>query len=342
MPETRHVSRAQGSGRGLLVPAGRPRASRVRDAAVPTSGIWSCIVSTTTFAALLQSFFTDRLLRQMRASPNTVAGYRDAFRLLLRYAADRKERQPSELAIDDLDPAMVTDFLEFLESQRGNATKTRNNRLAAIRSFFRHVAMNEPAYALHCQRILAIPQKRHQKKTIEFLDREQIEALVAAPDTSTWIGRRDKDDPPRAGADRPSCLGADIPAQQQHSPWCKHPPELRWQGTQAPLHSSAARHGRGRGRIDRGATLCPRHTALSELPRRPARRDAAERLVAKHARAAAITCPSIADKNITPHVLRHSTAMALREQGVDLSVIALWLGHESLRQPRSTSTPTFD
>lgn len=116
-------------------------------------------MSASTFAALLQGFFTERLLRQMRASPHTVAGYRDAFRLLIRYASDRMKKAPSELTLEDLDPSLVIDFLDHLEVVRGNTARTRNNRLAAIRSFFRYVAMNEPAHALRCQRMLAIPQK---------------------------------------------------------------------------------------------------------------------------------------------------------------------------------------
>jgi site-specific recombinase XerD len=287
-------------------------------------------MSAATFAALLQGFFADRLLRQMRASPNTVAGYRDAFRLLVRYAADRLGKEPSNLAIDDLDPALVIDFLDFLESERGNQAKTRNNRLAAIRSFFRHVAMNEPAYVLHCQRILAIPQKRHQKTAIEFLDRDEIEALVAAVNPSSWIGRRDR-----------TILLVLVQTGLRVS-------ELTSLRTEdVVLGASAHVRCEGKGRKRRSTPL--RRDARAAVaawideqrpspgePLFPSSRgsrlstDAAQRLVAKHARIAAITCPSIAEKKVTPHVLRHSAAMALREKGVDLSVIALWLGHESL------------
>ena len=149
-------------------------------------------MSASTFATLLQSFFTDRLLRQIRASPNTVASYRDAFRLLLRYAAERLKKAPSDLSLEDIDAPLVIDFLDWLEAERKITPRTRNSRLVALRSFFRYVSMNEPAHALRCQRILAVPQKRAQKRTIEFLGREEIEALVAAPDTATWIGRRDR------------------------------------------------------------------------------------------------------------------------------------------------------
>lgn len=287
-------------------------------------------MSASTFAALLQGFFTDRLLRQLRASPNTVAGYRNAFRLLLRYAAGRLGKEPSDFAIDDLDPALVTDFLDFLESERGNKAKTRNNRLAAIRSFFRHVAMNEPAHALLCQRILAVPQKRQQRKAVEFLKREEIEALVAAPDTSTWLGRRDR-----------TILLVLVQTGLRVSELTS----LRRKSV--VLGASAHVQCEGKGRKCRSTPL--RRDAVAAVAawideQRPAPEDtlfpsarggrlsadAAQRLVAKHALAARSACPSIAEKKVTPHVLRHSTAMALREQGVDLSVIALWLGHESI------------
>lgn len=285
---------------------------------------------TASFAALLQGFFTDRLLRQMRASPNTVSGYRDAFRLLLRFAACRLSKEPSDLMVEDLDPPLVIDFLDSLEVERGNTARTRNNRLAAIRSFFRHVAMSEPACALQCQRILAIPQKRYQKRMIEFLNREEIEALVAAPDPSTWIGHRDRTillllvqtglrvSELTSLCRRDVALGAGAHVRcEGKGRKCRCTP-LR-QDTKTAVA----------GWLDEqdpaaGAPLFPssRGGRLST--------DAAGRLVTKHAFAASTSCPSMTEKNVTPHVLRHSAAMALREQGVDLSVIALWLGHESV------------
>jgi site-specific recombinase XerD len=273
---------------------------------------------------LLQSFFTDRLLRQMRASPHTVASYRDTFRLLLRHATEHRGKAPSELTLEDIDPSLVVDFLERLEAERGNTTRTRNNRLAALRSFFRHVAMNEPVHALRCQRILAIPQKRAQKKTIEFLSREEIEALVAAPDRATWRGRRDR-----------TLLLVFVQTGLRVS-------ELRSLRRDSVVLGTGAQ-GRKRRctplRRDAVAALTAwldEQRSAPKAPLFPSSRggristDAIERLVAKHATAAQSTCPSIAEKNVTPHVLRHSAAMALREQGADLSVIALWLGHESV------------
>ncbi|WP_167757112.1 tyrosine-type recombinase/integrase [Thiorhodococcus minor] len=144
------------------------------------------------FPALLQSFFTERLCRQRRASEHTIAGYRDTFRLLLRYAAERRSTTPSALRLEDLDAPFIGQFLDHLEQDRGNSARTRNARLAAIHSFFQYVALEEPAQAWLCQRVLAMPSKRHERRQIAFLHREEIEALIAAPDPSTWIGRRDR------------------------------------------------------------------------------------------------------------------------------------------------------
>lgn len=287
-------------------------------------------MSASTFATVLQTFFTDRLLRQMRASPNTVSAYRDTFRLMLRYATRQLGKAPSDLAIEDLAPPFVVDFLDFLEVERGNTARTRNNRLAAIRSFFRHVALSEPAHALQCQRILAIPQKRYQKKMIEFLHREEIEALVAAPDLTNWIGRRDR-----------TILLVFVQTGLRVSELTSLCPNSVVLGAGAHVRCE------GKGRKCRCTPL--RRDAVTAVrawldeqrpgpgdPLFPSLRggristDAVERLVAKHANAASSSCPSIAEKRVTPHVLRHSAAMALREQGVDLSVIALWLGHESI------------
>ncbi|MBV8905857.1 MAG: site-specific integrase, partial [Acidobacteriia bacterium] len=142
--------------------------------------------------SLIQLFFTDRLLKQLGVSPHTVAAYRDAFRLLLQFAAERLRRPPSELRIEDLDAPFLSKFLDHLKEVRGNCTRTRNNRLAALHAFFQYVSVSEPALALHCQRILAIPAKRHERAPVAFLTEEESAALVAAPRLDTWIGRRDR------------------------------------------------------------------------------------------------------------------------------------------------------
>lgn len=283
-----------------------------------------------TFAALVQGFFSERLLRQMRASSHTIAGYRDAFRILIQYASDRLKKTPSDLTLEDLDPSLVIDFLDYLETVRGNTTRTRNNRLAGIRSFFRYVAMTQPAYALCCQRVLAIPQKRSQKRTIEFLQRKEIEALVAAPDPTTWLGRRDR---------------TLLLLMAQTGLRVSEVTSLRVDSVVLGTGAHVRCHGKGRKsrctplrRDAAGAlrTWIDEQQAAAETPLFPSSRggrmstDAVGRLVDKHVRTASAKCSSIAEKNVTPHTLRHSAAMALRERGVDLSVIALWLGHESI------------
>jgi site-specific recombinase XerD len=146
----------------------------------------------TPLASLLQRFFTERLVAQQRASPHTIASYRDAFRLLLRFAQERLGTAPSSLALDDLDAALVSAFLDHVEQDRRNTPRTRNVRLAAIHAFCHYVAISEPAHLDRCRRILAIPVKRHERRPIAYLTRAEIDALLAAPDVATWIGRRDR------------------------------------------------------------------------------------------------------------------------------------------------------
>jgi site-specific recombinase XerD len=146
----------------------------------------------TDFPSLLQAFFTDRLMRQRQASPHTIASYRDTFRLLLAFAERHLKKAPSALTITDLDTPFFGAFLDHLEKERGNGARSRNARLAALHSFFRYVALHEPAMSALAQRVLAIPQKRYHRTQIQFLTRSEIEALMAAPDQKTWGGRRDR------------------------------------------------------------------------------------------------------------------------------------------------------
>jgi site-specific recombinase XerD len=286
---------------------------------------------TAALPALLSRFFTDRLLSQLGASPRTVACYRDAFRLLLRFAAERLGRAPSDLRVEDLDAPFLAHFLDDLEHKRGCAVRTRNVRLSAIRSFFRYVAIEEPALALHCQRVLAMPAKRHERRPVEFLVEEEIAALVATPDPATWLGRRDR-----------TLLLVAIRTGLRNS-------ELTGLRRGDVVLAGTGSHVRclGKGRKTRRTPLHPEVVPVlaSWLDERggdpgafvfPSSRgvrlsaDALQRLVAKHVAAAAALCPSLAEKRITPHVLRHTTAMELLRRGVDRSVIALWLGHESM------------
>ena len=287
-------------------------------------------MTTTTLPALIQQFFTDRLCTQMQASPNTIAGYRDTLRLLLRFASERTGRAPTKLKIEDLDADRVGEFLAHVERERRNSARTRNTRLAAIRSLFRFVAMNEPAYMLHCQRILAMPSKRYVRRTVEFLDHAEIDALLAAPDCSTWVGRRDHailmvalQTGLRASelinlrrCDIVAGTGAHIRCEGKGRKQRCTP--LR----QETLKVLEAWLREGAGTESDPLFSTNRGTRLS--------RDALEDIVRRHASSASRSCPSLAGKRVSPHVLRHSTAMELLHHGVDQSVIALWLGHESV------------
>jgi integrase/recombinase XerD len=282
------------------------------------------------FPALLQAFFTDRLRAQRQASPHTVAAYRSTFRLLLRFAAERLGRIPSRLVLGDLDPSFLGEFLDHLERQRGNCARSRNVRLAAIHAFFRYVAFTDPAHALLCQRVLAIPSKRFERGIVEFLRDKEVDALLAAPDTTTWIGRRD-----RALLLVASQTGLRV---SELTSLCRQDVVF---GTGAHVRCC------GKGRKLRCTPL--RHDVarvlnawLRDLPTEPGgpvfpssrggrmSEDAVERLVAKHVAAAQQLCPSLGGKRVTPHTLRHTAAMRLLHSGVDCSVIALWLGHESI------------
>jgi len=280
--------------------------------------------------ALLQSFFTDRLQRQRGASHHTIAGYRDCFRLLLRFAERRLGKPPSELNVEELDAAFIGEFLDHLETERGNSARTRNARLAAIHSFFRYVALTEPAYSLLCQRVLAIPSKRHESGPVEFLAPPEIEALLSAPDTSSWIGRRDR-----------TLLLVNIQTGLRVSELVA----LRCQDVTLGTGAHVRCEGKGRKsrctplREDARTALAPYLAERRGQPEDPLfpsirggalSRDAVERLVAKHTATAQRSCPSLERKKVTPHVLRHTAAMELLRHGVDRSVIALWLGHESV------------
>ncbi len=282
------------------------------------------------FPALLQAFFTDRLLRQRQASPHTIAAYRTTFRLLLRFAAARFGRPPSDLAIADLDAALLGDFLDHLERDRGNSARSRNARLAALHAFFRYVAITEPAHALHCQRVLAIPSKRFDRGLVEFLSDDEIDVLLDAPDVTTWIGRRDR--ALLLVAVQTGLRVSELTGLRRQDVVLGAGAHLRCDGKGRKLRCTPLRRDVVKI-LD--AWMRERSPAL-DTPVFPSSRggrlsgDAVERLVAKHIVAARARCPSLACKQITPHTLRHTAAMQLLRRGVDRTVIALWLGHESI------------
>jgi site-specific recombinase XerD len=284
-----------------------------------------------TLAPTIEAFFTQRLATQRDASSHTIAAYRDALRLLLIFAQDRIGKPPSQLDVADLDAWLVTAFLTWLETERGNSVTTRNARLTAIRSLFRYAALRHPEHAGLIQRVLAIPSKRHEQTMVCFLTPPEVDTLLAAPDRTSWYGRRDH-----------ALLTLAVQTGLRVSELTRL--------TCGDLHMGTGAHVRclGKGRKQRATPLTSQTVAVLKVwlreragnptePLFPSRRnkplssDAVAWLLTKHVDTAARRCPSLAGKNVTPHVLRHTAAMRLLQAGVDTSVIALWLGHESVQ-----------
>jgi site-specific recombinase XerD len=281
-------------------------------------------------APALQAFFTDRLITQRDSSPRTIAAYRDTFRLLLGFAHGQTGKPPFELDIEDLDAPLIGAFLTHLEHDRGNTARTRNARLGAIHSFYRFAALEHPEHAHTIARVMAIPTKRHERSTICYLDRSEITALLAAPDRGTWLGRRDR-----------ALLALMIQTGVRVS-------ELVGLHVR-DVHLGTGHHIRvlGKGRKNRATPLTgeiatllrqwiterggePEDPLFPTRQGRPLSRYTVGLLVGKHAETAAADCPSLHTKRVTPHVLRHTAAMRLLHAGVDITVIALWLGHETV------------
>lgn len=280
------------------------------------------------FPALLQDFFQRRLIAERGVSAHTIASYRDTFELLLRYAARRSGRTPSALRLDDLDAPMVLDFLDHLETERGNSARTRNLRLTAIRSFMRHASLRDPACLPIAQRVLAISPKRFDRPELDFLSRDEIDALLDAPDTSTWSGHRDAvlfTVLYNSGARVSEATGltnADVlldraSALQLHGKGRKQRVVPLWKNTAAKLRA-------WRAHIDPApdAPVFPNRTG------RPLSRSGVAHRLRVALDTASQRCPSLAKRHVTPHTLRHTTAMHLLQSGVDITVIALWLGHQ--------------
>lgn len=286
-------------------------------------------------APTLQAFFTIRLAQQRRASPGTVASYRDAFRLLLAYARARTGKPPSQLDLADLDVELISDFLDHLEHERHNSIRTRNARLTALHSFYRFAAYRHPEHAGLISKVLAIPAKRADTTVVSFLTEAEIDAVLAAPDLATWAGRRDR---------------AMLVVAVQTGLRLSELIGLRCRDVQLgpDPHVSCI----GKGRKHRDTPLGPSAVgALRDWMRERAghpddalfcsRRgghlspDAVQRLVTKHVHTAAEQCPSLGAKRVSPHTLRHSCAMTLLQHGVDVAVIALWLGHEKLESTQT-------
>jgi integrase/recombinase XerD len=284
----------------------------------------------TAFAPMLEAFFTRRLIGEKGVSAHTIAAYRDTFRLLLCFAQRRTGKQPCALQLDDLDAPLITAFLEHLEHDRGNSPRTRNARLAAIHSMFRYAALRHPEHAALISRVIAVPTKRFDRAIVTYLTPEEVDALLAAPDRARWIGRRDH-------ALLTLAIQTGLRVTELTSLRCQD----------AHLGTGPHVQAFGKGRKQRATPLTKQTVAvlrewLKERAGRPDQplfptsrgralsRDAIALLVTKHTTVASRSCPTLENKKLSPHVLRHTAAMNLLHAGVDSTVIALWLGHESV------------
>lgn len=282
------------------------------------------------FAVLLEAFFTQRLMHQRQASAHTIASYRDTFRMLLQFAQKRLHKAPSALALEDIDAPLVAAFLDDLEAVRGVTARTRNLRLTAIHSFFRYASYEAPTHAAQIARVLAVPAKKFDRALVAFLSRAEVDALLAAPDKRAWSGRRDH---------------ALVLLAVQTGLRLSELIGLR----RDDVHLGTGAHVRvvGKGRKERCTPLSKAtRTVLAAWLREPTRAPSqpvfpnarggslsshgVHYLLAKHVAVAGAQCSSLARKRVSPHVLRHTTAMDLLQEGVEQSVIALWLGHESI------------
>lgn len=285
---------------------------------------------TISFASVLTRFFTQRLIHQRHVSPHTLESYRDTFRLLLKFAKTQIGKEPSQLVWDEIDAPLVSAFLDDLQQRRGVKVRSRNLRLTAIRSLFRYAAFELPTHSEQIQRILAIPCKRDTREQINYLTRPEQNALLAAPDKATWSGRRDY-----------AWLLLAVQTGLRVS-------ELTGLTRQdVDLSTGAYVHVLGKGRKERCIPLTKQtaavlHEWLKEstrgtgqvvFPNRCGDRlssDGIQYLLAKHVAVARNACTSLCNKHVSPHVLRHATAMNMLQAGIDTTVIALWLGHESV------------
>lgn len=288
------------------------------------------MIHAASFPSLLESFFTKRLIAQRRASPHTIVSYRDTFHVLLQFTHRQLGKAASQITLEDLNAPLIEAFLDDLEGSRHNGVRSRNLRMTVIRSFFRYAAIEAPQHSGLIQRVLAIPNKRQERRLVGFLTRPEIDALLAAPNRNTWLGRRDH-----------ALLLLAIQTGLRLSEMTG----LRQQDV--VLGKGAHVRCDGKGRKERCTPLTKSTvTVLSEWIREQGRdstlilfpnscsgrlsADAVQYLVTKYKAVARQTCSTLNNKRVTPHVLRHTAAMELLQAGVDRAVIALWLGHESV------------
>ena len=283
-------------------------------------------------APTLQQFFTGYLIGQKDASAHTIAAYRDTWRLLLAYLDEHHHRRPSSIDFTDLDAETITAFLADLETIRGNSARTRNARLAAIHSFFAYAAYRHPEHDELIRHVLALKGKNTTKTAIHFLTDEEVDALLAAAPAIGWVGERDR-------LIILALVGTGLRVSELT--------RLSWADVQLTRPAHVAVHGKGRkdritplGSAAQQAFLEWRRRNIaasaddpvfpSQGTARSMTSGAVEQRLHIHASRAAVHCPTLNSKNVTPHVLRHTTAMKMLAAGIDIATISLWMGHESI------------
>src|SRR5437773_9371412 len=288
------------------------------------------MITNTKFAPLLERFFTQRLMQQRQVSPHTISSYRDTFRMFLKFAQQRLQKQPSHLFFEQIDAPLIVAFLDHLEKQRRLTARSRNLRLTAIHSFFRYAAFELPTHSAQIQRVIAIPSKRFSRALVRFLTRAEVDALLAAPDQRTWFGRRDH---------AFLLLAAQTGLRLSEMTGLKR--------GDVALDTGAHVRVIGKGRKERCVPLAKSTVAVLKTWMREPQRgddgvlfpnarggrlspDGVHYVLVRHSATASRVCPSLKQKRVTVHVLRHTVALDLLQEGVDRSVIALWLGHESV------------
>jgi integrase/recombinase XerD len=288
------------------------------------------LLKTTDLAHLLQAFFCERLIQQRGASHQTVCSYRDTFRLLLRFTEQQLGKSAADVSLADIDAPLVLAFLNDLEVQRHNCIRSRNSRLAAIRSFMHYAALQEPAALLGIQQVLAIPLKRFDHPVVRYLTQAEVAAILDAPDRHTWSGQRDR-----------------VLLSTLYNTGARVSEIIAIRRVDLESEQGQAVHLHGKGRKERVVPLWKRTSRLLKIwltkigadPQQPLfpnrfgqmlSRSGVESRLRQAVTFATAQCPSLKNKVVSPHVVRHSTALHLLQAGVDLCVIALWLGHESI------------
>ena len=284
------------------------------------------------FQSLLQCFFLERLMKQKNASACTISSYRDTFRIFLRYMKLEKQCAPSQITLEMVNAETIISFLNYIETVRNNSIKTRNNRLAAIHSFLKYVSFQAPEYISIIQRVMNIPFKKTETKNINYLVKEEMDSILNSCDLCCWLGRRDK---------------IMISILYNTGVRVSELISIKIKDIVLNKNGTGSIHVIGKGRKERTIPIWKStQNYISEFIKETGSSADEYLFTSQHGekltrsgvkyrldcliKIASLNCPTLIKKRVTPHVFRHTTAMHLLEAGVDISTIAIWLGHEGI------------